>query len=361
VLFDASLSGNPAGTGTYVRGLLTALKTRADLDLVTSSFEAGSAALLDTRRKTPGSRLRSGLQHLQYYLRGLPHRARLERCDIIFCPTSLTPLSGAVPYVMTVYDLTPLRFRNTQDWLSRQYLVRMLSWGVRRAAAVCAISQAVAAETGRAFPGVRQPVHVTYPGPNPELLRARPTPLPIADRPFALMVGTVEPRKNHVTVLRALRRHLEGRPDSPLTLVAAGSAGWRYQPVLRAIDELGLTDRVVQLGAVAPASLRWLYQEARALLFPSLYEGFGLPVLEALCLGCPVVAARIPSVQEITGDAATLLEPTDVPAWASALDGLANGRPAGDLAGRERAGHFTWDGCAEAAVGAIRAALDRPD
>jgi len=101
--------------------------------------------------------------------------------------------------------------------------------------------------------------------------------------------------------------------------------------------------------------LKWLYQHAQALLFPSLYEGFGLPVLEALALQCPVVAARIPSVVEITGDAATLLEPTDVAGWSRTLDSLVAGQRdhAALAAGLDRAGRFTWEACAASAVEAI--------
>ena len=172
------------------------------------------------------------------------------------------------------------------------------------------------------------------------------------------MVGTLEPRKNHLTIVRALADHVRRRPASPLWLVLAGSAGWLYQPVLDAIGELGLASRVVRLGKVEPGVLKWLYQHAAALLFPSLYEGFGLPVLEAFALGCPVVAARIASVLEIAdGDSAMLLEPTDVPAWAAALDRIdeAGGLPPGMVeAARRRAQRFTWAGCADAVVTLVR-------
>ena len=171
------------------------------------------------------------------------------------------------------------------------------------------------------------------------------------------MVGTLEPRKNHLTIVRALADHVRRRPASPLWLVLAGSAGWLYRPVLDAIGELGLASRVVRLGKVEPGVLKWLYQHAAALLFPSLYEGFGLPVLEAFVLGCPVVAARIASVLEIADDdSAMLLEPTDVPAWAAALDRIeAGGLPPGMVqAARRRAQRFTWAGCAESVVTLVR-------
>jgi glycosyltransferase involved in cell wall biosynthesis len=260
---------------------------------------------------------------------------------------------------MTVYDLTPLRYSSTQDWLSRQYIAGMMRAGVRGASRICTISNAVGTELVDRFPHLRpERVSVAYPGPNPDLLAAQPTRATLPDRPFALMVGTVEPRKNHITALRALAEHRRHWPGSNLMLVAAGSAGWQYGPILEAIEELGLKDHVVRLGVVAPGTLKWLYQAAQALLFPSLYEGFGLPVLEALYLECPVIAAEIPSVVEITGSAATLLPPTEVGAWAAALDAIAEGAPRGrgvNPAGLERARRFTWEACADAAVAAIQA------
>jgi glycosyltransferase involved in cell wall biosynthesis len=363
ILYDASLAGNPAGTGTFVRGLLAGLRATPEIEVITTTFDSVSTANVDTARKTPVSRLASSVRHLQYYVQTLPRRARELDCDLVLCPSSLVPLSGSVPFLMTVFDLTPLRFSSTQDWFSRQYLAGMIRAGVRRASGICTISQAVAAEITSRFTTVPSGrVHVTYPGPNPELLQAIEEAPAIPDRPFALMVGTVEPRKNHLTVMRAFAEHRRRQPDSSLMLVTAGSAGWHYRPVLQAIDELQLAGHVIRLGTIGPDVLKWLYQHSRALLFPSLYEGFGLPVLEALSLGCPVVAARLPSVMEITGETAQLLEPTDVPAWASALDGLEQARRDDQLveAYRRRANRFTWEACTAAAVAAIRAALGRP-
>ncbi|MDQ6794859.1 MAG: glycosyltransferase family 4 protein, partial [Chloroflexota bacterium] len=279
---------------------------------------------------------------------------------VIFCPSALVPPFSSTPLVMTIFDLTPLRFGGTQDPISRQYATAMLRLGARRSAAICTISSAVRDEIVARFPTVPPgSVHVAYPGPNPELLAAPDTRPSIPDHPFVLMVGTVEPRKNHITAVRALAEHCRRRPASPLILVAAGSAGWRYEPVDRAISELGLSERVIRIGNVEPGTLKWLYRRATALLFPSLYEGFGLPVLEALSLECPVVASRIPSVAEITGDGAMLLEPTDVPGWTAALAAVEDGRGWGlsPAAGLERARRFTWDGCAESALAAISAAI----
>lgn len=349
LLYDDSLARNPAGTGTFVRGLESALRSRQDLELVTPASHFATAAQLNVGRKGVSGRVASAIRHLRYYAIDLPAIARRERCEAIFCPSSLGPLRGSTPSCITLFDLSPLTYAGTLDRVSGLYLRLMLRIGIRRARGICTISHAVADEIVHRFPGVKS-VTVAYPGPNPALVEATPVPVDIGEAPYLLMVGTLEPRKNHLTVLRALADHLQRRPRSALRLVLAGSAGWRYAPVLRAIDELGLSTRVLQLGEVDAGTLRWLYEHAEALLFPSLYEGFGLPVLEAFTLGCPVVAARIGSIQEIaTGDAALLLEPTDVRAWTDAIDridGHGLDREAMIDAGRQRAQRFTWNECA---------------
>jgi glycosyltransferase involved in cell wall biosynthesis len=361
ILYEGSLASNPAGTGTFVRGLLAVLQTRPEVEVVVSRFDPSLASTLDTRRKTATARLRRGVSHLDYYWRELPRHARAAHCDAIFCPSSLVPLRGGTPYLMTVFDTTPWQYPGTQDWLSRTYIAAMLRRGAKRARAICTISQSVRNEIGAMFPGIdRDRVFVAYPGPNPDLLEAEPVPVRIPDRPFALMVGTVEPRKNHITALRALADHVQRHPRSDLMLIAAGSAGWLYEPVTRAIDELGLGKRVIRLGQVDAGSLKWLYRHARVLLFPSLYEGFGLPVLEALSLECPVLASKIPSVAEITGEDG-LLAPTDVPAWAHALDRIVAVEPSMDVAaaGLRRAQQFTWERCADSVISAIVGVRDK--
>ena len=349
VLYDDSLASNPAGTGTFVRGLRSALQRRSDLTLVVRTSTLASAAQLNVSGKRASGRLASAARHLRYYLLDLPATARREHCDAVFCPTSLGPLRGRTPSFITLFDLSPLNYSRTLDRISGVYLRAMLLAGVRRARGICTISHAVATEIQQRFPRL-DAIAVAYPGPNPSLIEAPPERVDLPPVPFLLMVGTLEPKKNHVTVLRALAEHFRHRPSSAVQLVLAGSAGWHYGPVLRTIDDLGLGSCVVRLGDVTPAQLRWLYERAQALLFPSLYEGFGLPVLEAFTLGCPVIAARIPSVMEITADTgAIMLDPLDVPGWADAIDRVESRtipRQAMVDAGRRRAQSFTWAECA---------------
>ncbi len=359
VLFDATLAGNPAGTGTYVRGLLAALQRRPDLEVQIATLDSTSVQTLDTGRKPAGSRAINSLRHLAYYVNRLPRQARATRSDVIFCPSSLIPLRGDTPFAMTVYDLTVWRYPQTLDTFSRVYAAAMLRRGLRRSKSICTISRAVADEIAAQVDRARQPIHVAHPGPNPDLLSAVPEAVALDARPFVLMVGTLEPRKNQVTALRAFAAYREAHPHSNLLLVLAGSPGWRYGDVLHTIDQLRLQPHVRRPGSISVGQLKWLYQHARALLFPSLYEGFGLPVLEAFALKCPVVGADIPPVREIAGsDAATLLDPLTVPPWTQAIERTASEPP--DAVRLEaafaRAATFTWERCATVVAEALREA-----
>jgi glycosyltransferase involved in cell wall biosynthesis len=157
-----------------------------------------------------------------------------------------------------------------------------------------------------------------------------------------------------------LAAYLEHQPASNLSLVIAGSPGWLYQPVLDTIRSLGLESRVLRLGRVDAGRLHWLYRHARALLFPSLYEGFGIPPLEAFALSCPVIASRIAAVVEVAGETtATLVDPDDVPGWTRAIEAAASSPPDAQriTRARERARPYTWEASAKTLRDALVAAL----
>ena len=138
---------------------------------------------------------------------------------------------------------------------------------------------------------------------------------------YILFVGTIEPRKNLPTLLEAYRKVLDaGRVAPAPALAVAGREGWLFEQVHARIDELRLWERVRLLGGVSDEALVRLYQGARAFAMPSLYEGFGLPVLEAMQSGVPVVSSNAGSLAEVAGDAAILVEPVDVDGWAASME-----------------------------------------
>ncbi|HET9672264.1 MAG TPA: glycosyltransferase family 1 protein, partial [Actinomycetota bacterium] len=174
--------------------------------------------------------------------------------------------------------------------------------------------------------------------------------------PYVLFVGTVEPRKNVVGLIRAFRKIAA---EVPHTLVIAGPAGWGTSLGRELADPPG---RIEPVGAVSPQRLDALYRSADCLCYPSRYEGFGLPVLEAMLRGVPVVASTTPAVAETAGDAALLVDPTDEGAIADAVERVLTDRVLADdlrAKGRERTASFSWDRTAAATVEVYRSVAGR--
>jgi glycosyltransferase involved in cell wall biosynthesis len=165
---------------------------------------------------------------------------------------------------------------------------------------------------------------------------------------FWLNVGTVEPRKNQFRLLKAYAR-LKAASRKTYPLVMAGGRGWLMEDIGKIVGDLGLAEDVVMTGYIDDLALRWLYQNCYAMVYPSLFEGFGLPVLEAMSLGAPVISSNVTSMPEIAGDAALLVNPLDDGDISSAMLNLA--RDSGLRAslierGKERAKAFTWENAA---------------
>jgi glycosyltransferase involved in cell wall biosynthesis len=168
-------------------------------------------------------------------------------------------------------------------------------------------------------------------------------------------VGTLQPRKNLGLLVEAWAV-LRERMESPPKLLLAGKRGWLYEPLVRSVEERGLGDLVKFADYVERADLPALYSGALALTFPSLYEGFGLPALEAMSCGTPVVASNASSIPEVVGDAGLLLDPRDVGAWAGAVERLSHDDTAQrDMSrkGLARAARFTWERCARETFGVL--------
>jgi glycosyltransferase involved in cell wall biosynthesis len=179
---------------------------------------------------------------------------------------------------------------------------------------------------------------------------------------FLLAVGTIEPRKNLLTLVRAFEEFLRERPASGLRLVVAGGRGWLSGPLFESIERSPARERVVLAGYVPDEQLRALYSACAAFVYPSLYEGFGLPPLEAMSCGAPVVAGWTPAVAEVSGGAARLFDPRDHGQLARALLELLDDEPARRAlseAGLRRAAHFSWAHTARATLDVYAEALKR--
>jgi glycosyltransferase involved in cell wall biosynthesis len=363
VLDGTPLLGHRTGVGHYVQNLLTALAGRPGpaLDLAATAFTwRGLAGLADAlppgvavaARRAPARLLQESWARGD----GLPVELFTGPADVVHATNFVLPPMRAARGVLTVHDLSYLRAPDTVSAASARYST-LVPRGLRRAAAVITPSQAIADEVIAAYRLARDLVTVTPLGVDaawfeakprsPDWLRARGLP-----ERYLLFVGTAEPRKNLATLLSALRGLHGSYTDIP-PLVLAGPAGWG--PVL---DVAGLpSGAVLTTGYLDIADLRAVVAGAVALCFPSRYEGFGLPPLEALAAGTPVVASDIPAVREVTapvvGRAVRLVPPADVDRLADALldvidggyDGIADGPPGATDAretGRAHARSFTW-------------------
>jgi len=271
--------------------------------------------------------------------------------------------SNAPPAAIFVHDLAFRMRPNEVPWQQRAYMRAVLGRAVRQAAAVLVPSESTRRDLLDLYktPGLESRVHVIAEGLPPS---APAGPLPAGLEPgFILAVGTVEPRKNYPRLLSAFRqmrgRHgalpfiINGRPGVP-ELVIAGRPGWAYGDTLQRI---AAEPGVRYLGHVDEPTLTALYQSASVLAFPSLYEGFGLPLLEAMAHGVPAVVGAAGALPELALGAAITVKPDDVDAIAGALERLLSDEKLRAKLGEEgrlRAASFTWDRAAEQTLEVLR-------
>ncbi len=274
-----------------------------------------------------------------------------EAINLLHSLAFVQPLICPCPSVITIYDLSFLFFPEGFRPLNRTYLSLFTTYSARRADRVIAISASTREDIVRHLGVEPGRVDVVYPGVD-DAFR------PIADRGrlaafrekrglperIILFVGTIEPRKNVERLVRAYAR-LRRESDLPHKLVIGGAGGWLYEGVFAAVEELGLGDDVLFPGYIPRDELPLWYNAAGLFIYPSLYEGFGLPPLEAMACGTPVIASNTSSLPEVVGEAGLLVDPYDVEGMAEAMfkaltdEGL---REEMRRRGLERAREFSW-------------------
>jgi glycosyltransferase involved in cell wall biosynthesis len=294
----------------------------------------------------------------------LPFAARRARSDVLFCPVNVRPVVSPCPTVVTIHDVIFLRHPHAFHPLKRLYLTAMTGWSARHASRVIAVSEATRQDVIDLLgvpPGRVTTVH------NGVSERFRPV-ADEAKRHFlnrqgihgriVLYVGTLEPRKN-LTVLLQSFASVAGKPGmEDVTLVIGGSKGWYYDEIFATAERLGLaaSERVRFLGRVPDDDLPLWYNVATVFAYPSLYEGFGLPALEAMACGTPVVVSTTPALREVVAEAGITADPHDTAGWAAALERLLAGGPEAERLrdmGTRRASTFTWDRSAAATAGVL--------
>lgn len=276
----------------------------------------------------------------------LPHRL-----DVWHSPDFIPPAAGAKRTVITVHDLNFIFYPEFLTAESLRYYAGQIAWAVQKADHISADSQATRRDLIERLGAPPEKVTTIPLAVNPVYERPYPADaihqtLTQYNLPpgFILCVGTLEPRKNLPMLLRAYQRlRRETAVDIPLILV--GGKGWIYDEIFAAIDALALHNQVRHLSGVDDERLAHLYHAAGVLVTPSKYEGFGLPALEAMYCGCPVIVSNCGSLPEVVGAAGLLLDPDDDAAWAAALERvLTDSALSADLAarGRVQAQKFSW-------------------
>ncbi|MGD1056991.1 MAG: glycosyltransferase family 1 protein [Solirubrobacteraceae bacterium] len=340
----------PAGRGRVVRELLRALAASEDGHNYRCYARTRWDEQLDARFQWREIAARDPLWHVR------TARAAQRECDVFLSSNSyLTPLFTRMPVVAIVYDL--VTFEPAMLPNRRSAVIERLTLGacVRRAAAVIAISQATADALAARFPAAATRTTVALLGTSPALAETVPNE-PLPEPGFVLAVGTLEPRKN-LPRLVAAYRELDAATQSLHPLVVVGALGWQTGETLDSLRSLD--DRARMLGHVSDAALAELYRRCAVFCYPSLAEGFGLPVLEAMAAGAAVLTSNVSSLPEVGGDAVEYADPTDVASIAAGLKRLLNSPERRSELGAlaiERSLQFTWARFAECTLAVLEGA-----
>lgn len=281
--------------------------------------------------------------------------AAARRADIVHHGGGTAPILGSGPQVVTVHDLQYLRYPENFSPARLRYLRYMVPRSVRRAAMVLVPSAYVRSTVLEAFGLRREQVRVVphgFDAPRASSvtegeLRRR---YGLGDGPVLVYPAITHPHKNHVLLLTAMARHWR---DPDLRLVLLGGAGSAESEVTQMVQSLGLSSRVIRPGRVSAADRDGVIALADAVVFPSRYEGFGAPLIEAMALGTPVVACDVAAASEVVGTAGLLLA-DDPDAWAEVPAMLSSQRAAMVAAGTRRSAEFSLTASAEALCGAYR-------
>jgi glycosyltransferase involved in cell wall biosynthesis len=324
IAFDTSPLGQTrAGTARYVRGLLGELEPAPELTLQRHAFELGGRAAVPFR-------------DVGWYLGVLPLLAR--RADVLHCPTFRAPVRTRVPLVVTFHDLAVLRYPETFNAWTRRYSRVFLPRVARAAARVIAVSEFTARELVELLHVPEDKIRVIPNAVGPPFTATGDA----AEGDYVLAVSTLEPRKNLDRLVDGFRR--AGLNGSELRVV--GARGWGgIEPIP--------SEGVRWLGEVSDDELARLYRGARCAAYVSVYEGFGLPVLEAMACGTPVVAADLPPIHEFANGVITV-DPRDADAIAAGLgEAVAHGEELG-REGRAAAAAYDWARVARETIAVYR-------
>jgi glycosyltransferase involved in cell wall biosynthesis len=360
----------PGGTGRYVArlaALLPALSTGDEVVPFVAFHRPAQVAAAFERFGLGGAGVGAPvvlpwprpLLYDAWHMLGVPspakHSQLLASCDLLHAPSPAVPPSGGRPLVVTLHDAAFELFPEAYTKRGLRFHRQGVAAAARCADLVITASRAAAAEIAAHTPIPAARLRVVPDGvdhivSSPQQVAEARARHRLGDVPYVLWVGTLEPRKNVGTLVRAFAG-LSRQGAVPHRLVLAGPEGWLTQGQVADADRALLGDRLRVLGHVPDWELRALYAGADLFCLPSLHEGFGLTVLEAMVQGTAVVCSDLEALREVAGQGAEYAAPTDLDAWSLALGELLGDptrREQLAAAGRERAAQFGWEHCARA-------------
>lgn len=295
-------------------------------------------------------------------IKQLPFLIRNKQLDVFFSPTHYTPWFSNIPQVMSIMDLSYLYFPKLFKKKDLLQLRIMGGKSIRRAKRILTISEFSKNEIVKKYKIPRQNIFVTYPGLNPDFEYKNTGNENVilkkygVNNIFILFIGTLQPRKNISRLIAAF----DTIEDEKLELVIIGKKGWLYEPILAKIQKAKKKNLIRVLDFVPDELLPVFYQNAQCFTLPSLYEGFGIPVLEALHFGCPVVISNVTSLPEVAGKVAIYVNPENIQDIAKGLIKALQLKPEERksliLEGYKQAKKFQWTTCAQKTITALEGA-----
>ena len=341
---------NNAGLGAYVRELKTALENiNKSIDI--TFFEVGQDRdnLLQKKIQTRFNTLYRDLIWLNFIL---PFQAKRRKIEVLHMPVFYAPLIKPCHIVLTIHDMIWFDHPEYFPVWQRHFMKAFVPLAVKRSDAIIAVSTSTKNDIVEKLGISPNKIHVTHLGISDQFRIIEKSEVQKVKSKYnidkyILVVGSVEPRKNLKRILEAFLQINRNNPD--VFLVHVGSGMWKSESVFKDIERLGLVDSIRFLWNLPQKDLAALYNGALFLAFPSLYEGFGLPVIEAMACGCPVITSNISSLPEVSGDAALLVDPYDISQIAQAMKSFlcdSSFRKEYSEKGIARAREFSWEKCA---------------
>jgi glycosyltransferase involved in cell wall biosynthesis len=341
---------NQAGSSVYVNNLthaLSSLDGQYEYSLFNShqNYSMGTNTGLKKKFKT----IYNDLIWTQLIV---PLKAQYESFSLLHMPAVFSPMFPSKPTIVTIFDVIIMRFPQYFSKWHHYYFEHILPKSLENSVHIITISESSKRDLVKYYDIPQEKISVTYLS-HSEKFRVIETPLveivknKYGLKKYIILVGTIEPRKNILRILLAFSKVLKNHPD--VQLVHVGSRGWGQDKIFSKLDELNIRDSVRLLGKISLDDLVGLYNGAIFSLYPSLYEGFGLPILESMAAGCPVITSNTSSMPEVAGDAAVIVNPASIE---SIYDGMCQLLGDNDLLlqykdkGIKRSSTFSWQKCA---------------